>query len=218
MWAVAHPSGATVMEAMRFLGGRRYATLFAMFHKVRAALAERAGYELSGDDIYVAFGWFKPGKMALGDPRARRNVLVAVSGKTWAGVPYSKELRCSSLGDLFVPEQVLGDVLEAHVDPKTSPHLPDRPAMWGVINSDVDAVKRPFVHFLRWVRSRFTGVSRRYLGNYLAQFVYEANRIAQGPRRMLDWVARRAMQEQFRPAKLADLEPLVRRRPEQLVA
>jgi hypothetical protein len=188
-----------------------------MFHKIRAAVAERAGYELSGDDIHVAFGWFKPGKLALGDPRDRRNVLVAVSGKAWPGVPYSKELRCSSLGDLLVPEQVLGDVLEAHVDPRTTPHFPDRPILWGPINSDVDAVKRPFVRFLRWVRYRFTGVSKRYLGNYLAQFVYGANR-EHGLVRMLDWVARRAMQEGFRPAKHADLEPLVRRRPDQLAA
>jgi hypothetical protein len=217
IWAVAHPVGATVMEATRFLG-TRYATLFAMFQKVRAALAERAGFELAGDDVYVAFGWFRPGKLAKGDPRDRRNVLVAVTGKAWPGVPYSKELRASSLGEVFVPEQVLDDVLEQHVDPSTTAHLPDRAPMWGVINSEVDAVKRPFVHFLRWVRYRFTGVSRRYLGNYLAQYVYEANRRAERGDRMFDHVARRTMQERFRPAKLADLEPLVRRRPEQLAA
>jgi hypothetical protein len=210
IWAVAHPKGPSVLESVRVLGVKRYATLFVMFHKVRAALQERAGWEIAGEGVSVGFGWFAPGKLASGDPRELPQVLVALTGKGEPGVPGAKEIRFSSLWDEFVPQFAIDEVLQDHVARGTSAQIEVRPPMWGAVNTVVDAVRRPFVRFLVWIRLRFRGVSRRYLGNYLASFVYGENRWGDVTR-LFDRVAGRAMREIFRPAARAALEPLLRR-------
>jgi transposase-like protein len=206
MWAVSHRVGATVAEGARFLRVR-YATLFALFHKVRAALASRAGHELAGD-VYVGFGFVHPAKRASGDPPQLSPAMVAVSASS-DRIGYGvNELRLSAVGDVWVPRLAVDAVVEVHVALSTRPQVETGPPMWqGAANTAVMAVRYPFARMKVWLR-RFTGVSRRYLGNYLAQFEYSVNR--ERSARLFDWVARRAMWEIFRPASHMALEPLIR--------
>jgi hypothetical protein len=60
-----------------------------------------------------------------------------------------------------------------------------------------------------WLKQRFRGVSRRYMANYLAQYVYSTNRWRKAKDGGLArWVGRRVLQDPWRPrSQVALLAP-----------
>ena len=188
--------------------GVRYHTAFDLAHKVRSSLDQLPKGRLEGDGLYVGLGLFHPYKIAKGDPRRFVNVLVAIAAKATETGDAAADFRMVPLGS--APQEAAFEkaIREAHLVDGAAPVIELRAPYLNVINLPVRPITGPYGSLLSWTQSRFGGVSRRYLTNYVSQFAYVLTRQESLGDALLDHFVRRTFTRGHREERAMALPPL----------
>ena len=206
IWQMSLPSGISARKLQRDLHYGRYETAWVMLHKLRASLEERNDRKLERGVVRVGIAWLDIERHARGDRLDRWPAHLAIAAEEIRG-PAPGSIRMDRLPEMVVwkvPGTPASDdwlsticerrilspgptiLLDARLPSPIS--MPGRPLSleyhWGQLAS--------------WIRRRLGGVSRKYLPNYLAQFVYEQNRCTPTAR-LFERMIRRTVQEPFTP-------------------
>lgn len=193
-WACSTAAGPSA-RALATRLGRRYETVWVLLHKLRASLAERGTWQLCGH-VFVGTGAFRITKRANGDPDLTTPAVAAFAVSEGPDEPEQDSLRIITSADPARADAALIRAAQATLVEWTA-EVHVEPGRMAVGRRDLGDLARAHQAVARWLRTRFRGVSRRYLANYVAQFVYLWNRWPSGGRRF-GWVIRRLASEPWR--------------------
>ena len=211
-WAVflvgRHKKGISALQLQRDTGIRTYRAAWLLLHKIRACFDENSSeFPLRGmvevDEAYV-------GRVAAGEHGGRGSsaaCVVAAVERTPAGPLGSARMAVIPAATTealatFIEREVDRHEAYVHTDGwlgyrslkargyRHRVHIGER-------NTGPKCPVLPAAHLLianlkTWLRGRHHGVSKKYLGAYLAEFLYRFNRRAD-PNALFGWVARRLM-------------------------
>jgi hypothetical protein len=157
-------------------------------------MADRGAWQLTGP-VAVAAAEVPAPKKAKGDPPHRPPVVVPIA--TAEDREAVDRIRFG-VARLDQPEADAVEDLRYHA---IAPHA-ELTVVPGRIRQTMNRVLPTELAFhvrilRRWLARRFTGVSRKYLPNYLAQYAYTEDR-GRNPDRMFQWLVRRVAQEPWR--------------------
>lgn len=171
MWRCAYQGGDSIRSIARELR-MRYATVFRMVHKIRVTLAARGAWLLTRA-VSMAVAEVPAPKPAKGDPPDRPPVVVPVAA---AADRTAKDLVRFGIARLDQPDaEALEDLRYHDIAPDAElTVIPGRVRYpTNRLTLELDTTLK---HLLRWLWSRFTGVSRKYMANYLAHNAYVEER------------------------------------------
>lgn len=183
--------------------GIRYATVFDIIHKMRGSLAERGVWLLDAPPesppVHVGVAEIPAPKRANGDPPHRPPVPVGLAVEEAPAPPALAGLRFTVA---LAPDASDADLLartQEQVVPGAAVRVePDRMTLHPLRRRASRVLEEEVRCLQVWLMTRFGGVSRRYLPNYLAQYAYRLNRCHR-KQEMFGWVLRRMMVEPCRP-------------------
>jgi transposase-like protein len=184
-----HKKGISALQFQRDTGLGSYQTAWTLLHKVRSALAEGAGFLLTGnvevDETYI--GGFEKG-LRGGRRRGKKAIVTAAvenRGRT-AGA-----LRLARVDDVSGAQ--LGGFVAGVVDPSRATVYTDAWQEYAGLprrgfdhrsetqgNPARAAELLPWAHTIfsnlkTWLRGTHNGVSKKHLDHYLHEFVYRFN-------------------------------------------
>jgi hypothetical protein len=208
IWAIYlmanNKKGISAQEMQRQLGHKRYEPIWAMMHKIRAAMGNRdAGYLLDGqvefDDGFVRTNKEHSPDLTYGDRRGRgsqKNSSIGMISSTGPGKPGGKKNSALKYVRLTaIPDQTsksMESVVEKEVSPqatlitdgfrsfsKLGAYVVEH-KMQKIPASKADTVL-PWVHtmisnFKRTMLGINHSIKETYLQNYLNEFCYRVNR------------------------------------------
>ncbi len=195
-WAIffvaRHKQGISALQLQRDTGIGSYGTAWALLHRLRSALCDRASAasRLSGlvevDESYV--GGPEPGRRGGREVLHKSIVAVAVEQRAHT----AGRARLSVLHGVSLAKD-LGPFIQANIDAKATVRTDGMPAYYGLPAMGIRHDRQvqgyaarsseilPWAHTIfgnlkTWLRGTFHGVSGKHLPRYLDEFVYRFDR------------------------------------------
>jgi ISXO2-like transposase domain len=188
-WMMQDKRGVSALSLMRHLQLGSYRTAWLLAHKIRRALQKR-------DESYQLSGTVELDAASIGSKRAKNQgeVLVAVETRQYVDKKGKSRVKAGFAKMAIGPETT--EAAQAFADSalreKTQVNTDGSPALraierfdtdYRVMNGDQEQLEAWLPHVFRllenaktWIAGTFHGVAVKYLGNYLAEFMYRFNR------------------------------------------